>query len=67
MGVTDLNYRDPFWDTLKAVLIVLVVLGHTGTALGDHWQNPIIAIIMTVSTVYVIYAVRNVKVLKYLK
>lgn len=35
--------RDPFWDTLKAILIVLVVLGHTGTALGDKWMSVIYA------------------------
>lgn len=27
--------RNPYWDTLKGILIVLVVLGHTGTALGE--------------------------------
>lgn len=26
--------RNPFWDTIKAVLICLVVIGHTGTALN---------------------------------
>lgn len=35
--------RDPFWDTLKAMLIVLVVLGHTGTAMGDRWLSVIYA------------------------
>ena len=35
--------RDPFWDTLKAILIVLVVLGHTGTAMGDRWLSVIYA------------------------
>lgn len=35
--------RDPFWDTLKAMLIVLVVLGHTGTAMGDKWLSVIYA------------------------
>lgn len=35
--------RDPFWDTLKAILIVLVVLGHTGTALGEKWLSVIYA------------------------
>lgn len=37
------NTRDPFWDTLKAMLIVLVVLGHTGTAMGDRWLSVIYA------------------------
>lgn len=35
--------RDPFWDTLKGILIVLVVLGHTETALGDKWLSVIYA------------------------
>ena len=35
--------RDPYWDTLKAMLIVLVVLGHTGTAMGDKWLSVIYA------------------------
>lgn len=35
--------RDPFWDTLKAMLTVLVVLGHTGTAMGDRWLSVIYA------------------------
>ncbi|MBO4807253.1 MAG: acyltransferase family protein [Paludibacteraceae bacterium] len=36
MGVIVSNCRDSFWDTLKATLIILVVLGHTGTAIGDR-------------------------------
>lgn len=35
--------RDAYWDTLKAVLIVLVVLGHTGTMLGNNWLSIIYA------------------------
>lgn len=35
--------RNPFWDTLKAVLIVLVVLGHTGMAIGEKWLSVIYA------------------------
>ena len=35
--------RDPFWDTLKAMLIVLVVLGHTGTAMGGRGLSVIYA------------------------
>ena len=35
--------RIPFWDNLKALLIFLVVLGHTGTALGDNWLSVIYA------------------------
>lgn len=33
--------RNPFWDTLKGILIVLVVLGHTGTAIGEKWLSMI--------------------------
>lgn len=35
--------RNPFWDTLKAILIVLVVLGHTGMAMGEKWLSVIYA------------------------
>ncbi len=35
--------RDPFWDTLKGVLIILVVLGHCGTALGNQLLSVIYA------------------------
>lgn len=28
--------RNPYWDTLKGVLIILVVLGHCGTAVGNQ-------------------------------
>lgn len=27
--------RSPYWDTLKGLLILLVILGHCGTALSD--------------------------------
>ena len=27
--------RSLYWDTLKGILIILVVFGHCGTALGD--------------------------------
>ncbi len=30
------NERNSYWDTIKTLLIFLVVLGHTGTALGDN-------------------------------
>ncbi len=35
--------RVPYWDWLKGLLIFLVVLGHTGTALGDRWLSVIYA------------------------
>ena len=35
--------RVPYWDLLKGLLIFLVVLGHTGTALGDRWLSVIYA------------------------
>lgn len=35
--------RDPYWDTVKAVLICLVVLGHTGTALNKGLLSMIYA------------------------
>lgn len=35
--------RIPFWDNIKAVLIFLVVLGHTGTTMGDNWLSVIYA------------------------
>ncbi len=35
--------RVPYWDWLKGFLIFLVVLGHTGTALGDRWLSVIYA------------------------
>ena len=35
--------RIPYWDNLKGFLIVLVVLGHTGTAMGDKWLSVIYA------------------------
>ena len=35
--------RIPYWDWLKGILIFLVVLGHTGTALGDKWLSVIYA------------------------
>lgn len=35
--------RSSYWDTVKAVLIFLVVLGHTGTALGDRVLSVIYA------------------------
>lgn len=37
----SVKQRDPYWDTLKGLLIILVVLGHTGTALGDNWLSVI--------------------------
>ena len=39
MGKTRIAY----WDNLKGILIALVVLGHTGTALGDKWLSVIYA------------------------
>ena len=38
-----IKQRNPYWDTLKAMLIVLVVLGHTGTAMGNKWLSVIYA------------------------
>ena len=35
--------RSSYWDSVKAVLIFLVVLGHTGTALGDRALSVIYA------------------------
>lgn len=35
--------RSAYWDTVKAVLIFLVVLGHTGTALSDGLLSAIYA------------------------
>lgn len=35
--------RSTYWDTVKAILIFLVVLGHTGTALGDRVLSVIYA------------------------
>lgn len=37
------KHRNPLWDNLKGILIVLVVLGHTGTALGNQWLSVIYA------------------------
>ena len=41
--MTIANKRIPYWDNLKALLIFLVVLGHTGTAMGDKWLSVIYA------------------------
>lgn len=35
--------RNPYWDTIKAILICLVVLGHTGTALDKGLLSVIYA------------------------
>lgn len=35
--------RNPYWDTVKAILICLVVLGHTGTALNKGLLSVIYA------------------------
>ncbi|MBO4918303.1 MAG: acyltransferase family protein [Bacteroidales bacterium] len=35
--------RIAYWDNLKGILIALVVLGHTGTAMGDRWLSVIYA------------------------
>lgn len=35
--------RSTYWDTVKAILIFLVVLGHTGMALGDKMLSVIYA------------------------
>ncbi len=37
------NARSTYWDTIKGILIFLVVLGHTGTALGDKLLSVIYA------------------------
>ena len=37
------NVRSIYWDTIKGILIFLVVLGHTGTALGDKVLSVIYA------------------------
>ena len=36
-----LRQRDTYWDTLKGLLIFLVVLGHTGSCLGERWTSVI--------------------------
>lgn len=35
--------RSSYWDNIKAILICLVVLGHTGTAMGEKWLSVIYA------------------------
>ncbi len=35
--------RLSYWDNVKALLICVVVLGHTGTAMGDKWLSVIYA------------------------
>ena len=35
------NIRNTYWDTVKGILIVLVVIGHTGTMMGDRWLSVI--------------------------
>ena len=37
----ELRQRDTYWDTLKGLLIFLVVLGHTGSCLGERWISVI--------------------------
>ena len=37
------SIRIPYWDNAKSFLIFLVVLGHTGTAMGDNWLSVIYA------------------------
>ena len=32
---TLIQARSPYWDTLKGLLILLVILGHCGTALSE--------------------------------
>lgn len=35
--------RIPFWDTLKGILIIFVVFGHCGTAVGNQLLSVIYA------------------------